>query len=562
MGSTAEGLSPWSPIFPTIVTTPLTLYSRSQAPRRMTEQGIANIRKAHVELAKRQANRDPVPVTRVRMRMRKAEITRMTKDGMSPADIAKNLEARGVKLKRGAATVERLRTIWGLVPDSQRNPHNVRQFCRNQALRMQKEQFENIARELGIEDVDAWVKSKMDEGVASNARHEHAYKLMGDLRPKPPDSSLARRNAQHVQFSKEQNRTQPEDAHFEGPGDPQESMIARQGDAAAGGSLEDPTELSVDEDELDSVDGEDDHSPDKQQTPRRTPAEDEHLLPTTVEMEQSPTFHNPVIDGQQWQKGNPGSGRPTFDGNGHPAIGQQPLRPAQGSNAAPCVATNLPPLTQDCMVPHAHSPVAPGVIAPTPAGPRPLAPRPIAPRLPTADTAVPGEAELMAKYGLFPYPTLNRPPQKYLTPVGLITTVGYEYLPNGQQAEPPPQQFPPQVTVMSSNYSPDEKLANGQSFPSDAILVPPLPPPAPPKVSKIPAPPLVIPPDEIEKHRDGLKAIEQYHQDTQLCLDLLAARSNNRPLADSLTGMPPSLKDITNAKERLREAARAMLEAL
>ena len=117
--------------------------------------------------------------------MRKAEILRMTKEGMSTAQIAGNLQARGVKLKGGAATVQRLRTIWGLVPESQRNVENVRQSHSGQALKLQREQFENIAAELGIEDVKAWVKSKMDEEGTLVARREHAFRLMGPLRPRP-----------------------------------------------------------------------------------------------------------------------------------------------------------------------------------------------------------------------------------------------------------------------------------------------------------------------------------------------------------------------------------------
>lgn len=175
----------------------------------------------------------------------------------------------------------------------------------------------------------------------------------------------------------------------------------------------------------------------------------------------------------------------------------------------------------------------------------------------------------MAKYGLFPFATFNKAPQKYLTPKGLITTEGYEYLPNAPlppsitgsiyQAPPPQQQFPPQVTMIPPNYPQAHYLRNPQLLPPDVIMVPP---PPPPKVSKIPNPPLIIPPEEMEKHKEEYKTIEQYQKATQECLDFLAARANNRPLLDSLTGLPPSLKDISNAKERLREAAHAMLEVI
>lgn len=623
----------------------------------MTEQGIANIRKAHLEQAKRMANSDPVPVKRVRIRvMRKAEITRMTKEGMTPAEIAKNLEARGVKLKRGAATIERLRTVWGLVPDSQRNVNNVRQFCRNQAMRMQKEQFENIARELGIEDLNGWVKSKMDEEVALDARREHAYKLMGDLRPKQIDPSLLRRNAQHLRFLREKNKTQPHGAQFEAPGYLQQGEIAVQNDASladgkshemdatADDAPQDATEeLSIDEDELDSVAGDEADGADsanERHTPTQTSAEAEHSIPTPMDLDQSestsrqappltqapsqanqlsasqpgialntpqppqrvgqgpispdnshgnqsappepsssapgqvvnsytrPNSQNDVNHRQHWQRQIPDPGQPNFNGNGFPPIGQQPMQPGEGYNTAPDASPPFQPPQNGWMEPRSLGPLAPRAIAPRSVAARPLAPRPIAPRLPAVHTP-PGEAELMARYGLYPYATFNKAPQKYLTPKGLITTEGYEYLPNTpppgttgsfhQARPPPPQQLLPQVTVMSPHYAIAPHLPNPQLVPSDVIMVPP---PPPPKVSKIPAPPLVILPEEVEKHKGDLKTIEQYQKATKECLEFLAARANHRPLLDSLTGMPPSLKDITNAKERLREAATAMLEAL
>ncbi|KAK7736184.1 hypothetical protein SLS53_007212 [Cytospora paraplurivora] len=624
---------------------------RQRAPRRMTEQGIANIRKAHLELAKRMANSDPVPVKRVRIRvMRKAEITRMTKEGMTPAEIAKNLEARGVKLKRGAATIERLRTVWGLVPDSQRNINNVRQFCRNQAMRLQKEQFENIARELGIEDVNTWVKSKMDEEVALDARREHAYKLMGDLRPKQTDPSLLRRNAQNLRHNREKSRPQQQGAQHEGHLYPQQGAPAGQhdaplasgntnGTAATERAEEDGAELSIDEDELDSIDGEDDRDgdgADKQQTSTaQNSAEAQQSVPTTMDVDQSgpiPPQHPPpgtqslnqapppglpsgtplppqsigqgpvpmpssntgsfqvaqqaqatpgqvvanstvsnaqngVGYSQQWQRRNPEPGQPGFDGAGFAAAGQQ-VRPAESYNTAPFVPAPFQPPSQGWLEPRSLGPLNQRPIAPRPPVARPLAPRPIAPRLPAVNTP-PGEAELMAKYGLFPYATYNKAPQKYLTPKGLITTEGYEYLPNAppppgmtngcQPIAPAPLQFPPQVTMMTPNYASPPPFSNGHPIPPDVIMVPP---PPPPKVSKIPAPPLVIPPEEVEKHKEDYKTIEQYQKVTQECLDFLAARANGRPLLGSLTGMPPSLKDITTAKERLKEAANAMLEAL
>ncbi|KAG6355152.1 hypothetical protein INS49_004233 [Diaporthe citri] len=583
---------------------------RQRAPRRMTEQGIANIRKAHLEQAKRMANSDPVPVKRVRIRvMRKAEILRMTKEGMSTAQIAENLQSRGVKLKRGAATVERLRTIWGLVPDSERNVNNIRQFHRNQALKLQREQFENIATELGIEDVKAWVKSKMDEEGALEARREYGYRLMGHLRPRPVEPETMRAIVNHWKANKASNKAQEHGAGSEGIETPDQLATSTEPETpTAQGAAYDPIELSDDDDELDSEEDEDCEGDEDQEPPAedvkaqlsRLGVETDHsesrrsqtnstngschptLEPTSMEIDRAfdnshrnqaalpdPPIRNAITDPnvpgglvypQYWTGTNMQETQPGPEG-----IGQHP--PVRQKNAAPVASAPFEPPSQGWIELRTLGPsTGHRRIAPKPGAPGPII-RPFVPRLPPVITP-PGEAEMMAKYGLYPFATFRREPQKYLTPSGLITTEGYEYLPSApgfpgipgsMQQQQQQHQTPSQGALMPLNSTAPHQPPGAHQLPPDVIMVQP---PAPPRPSNVPAPPLVIPPEEAERHRASYDAIEKHHKAALECMEYLAARADARPLRESLTGMPPSLKDVENAKGRLREAAEAMLVSL
>lgn len=561
----------------------------------MTEQGIANIRKAHLEQARRLANSDPVPVKRVRIRvMRKAEITRMTKEGMSAAEIAENLVARGVNLKRGAATVERLRTVWGLSGGAQRSVATIRATARNHALKYQKEQFENIARELGIEDVDAWVKSKMDEDVAQEARRDYAFKLMGDAKPRPLTPEEKLRNAERAKqlklkkLKKGSVFTGIPGVDFVPQGGPGFSPGAGAGHQGAAATSADGSPAAVaaaaavpseavdvsSDDDNDTEDEEMDseaYDPDeagedgdaRQETsPLLGQGQGETLTAMDVDSPasvQSPPVHSDYI-AQRSTAPQPSPPPQITNDTSHSSLSntsfykQEGYRPPQD----PSQSAGLPGPANITTAPPAGLPGRPPSFVPRPIPPRLLAPRLIAPRpiapQPASDQhRLKVEADYMAQFGLYPYPTIGKPPQKYLTPTGLITTDGYEYL---GLATPPP----PAGTVHLYSQIPRDAVRLSTQPGSDVILVPPPPPPV--KVSKIPAPPLIISPEEIQKHKDDSKTIEAYQKVTQECLDVLAARANSRPLPNSLTGLPPSVKDIQNVKEKLKEAAEALLSEL
>ncbi|PSR81939.1 hypothetical protein BD289DRAFT_438361 [Coniella lustricola] len=371
---------------------------RQRARRRMTEKGLANIRKAHDEMARRTAAKPPGPAKSARIRARrKTEITRMSTAGMTSAEIAANVEDRGFKLSGGAATVERLRTVWGLTDNSQRSVHNVRNTARSAAMRVQKQQFENIARELGLADADGWVKAKMDEEVAQEARQAYALKLMGDARPKPVNKDLLRRNAVHARFA---------------------AMKAAQAQANVGGSMSPPLP--------------------------------QHRQPRPPDGAEAP--HQPA-----------------------PAPG-----PQVNGHVSSYLSESSPPMAQT-----------------------------IQPSMPVR-----------------------------LVPPGEVLTLL------------PPHQ---QQAANSTNAN----KANS-AIPTPMPLPPPSPPPQP-KHSSIPSPPLVISPEEATRHRAERRVLQAQQKLAQELSDLLAARADCRPVVGSLTGLPPSLKDIDDARDKMKGWARALL---
>lgn len=605
----------------------------------MTEQGIANIRKAHAEQVKRRPNKAPVPAKQQRIRgMRKAEIIRMTNEGMSAAEIAENLQARGAAFKAGAKTVERFRTVWGLIPESQRNLENLRQSYRGQAAKLQREQFESIAAELGIEDVKAWVKSKMDEEGSLEARREHAYRLMGHLRPKPVEPNTMRAIMKHWRKTKAMNRTQ---SHGTGPGGTQapDQQATSAHTLPQPGAAYDPIELSDDDLDSDSeedvgCDGDVDHVAPaenvesqlpppvvktEQSEPRpsqanSTDGSSHHpFQPTTTDHDnplnssnrtQAGLPHPPVptvtidpnvpgglIYPQYWTDPNVEERKPRLDGTGQlqAAEADQAAQSAQTEEQQPLGQEySFSPVPDDPFEPPTQGWVEPRTVGPAtrprrrcsldwvqnplqgpsiyrPVASRPAAApvpapapivRPVIPNLPPVVTP-PGEAEMMSRYGLYPFATFRRPPKKYLTPSGLVITEGYEYLPYAPGLPGIPGSMS-DAPVVGETPAQQQQQQQHQITP-DVIMVPA---PAPPRQSDVAAPPVMIPPEEAEGHRASHDAIGKHQKAALECMEYLAARADGRPLSGSLTGLPPSLRDVEGAKGRLREAAEAMLASL
>ncbi|ETS73252.1 hypothetical protein PFICI_14857 [Pestalotiopsis fici W106-1] len=125
----------------------------------------------------------------------KSDITRMTQQGLSSEEIAQIMTRRGMALKKGSSTIARLQTIWQLRGTEESRLKNRRYLSRRKARRLQLEEFQSYAKELGLENPDEWVKNKMDEPAIQQMRRDAAYELMGDDAPKPkePKSKLPTR---------------------------------------------------------------------------------------------------------------------------------------------------------------------------------------------------------------------------------------------------------------------------------------------------------------------------------------------------------------------------------
>ncbi|KAI0133708.1 hypothetical protein BJ170DRAFT_607260 [Xylariales sp. AK1849] len=118
----------------------------------------------------------------------KADITRMSQQGLSSDEIARIMVTRGMVLKKGTSTIARLQTVWQLRGTEDSRAENKRYLARRKARHQQVQEFQNYAEELGLENREEWVKRKMEEPAITQMRQEAAYKLMGDVAPKPKES--------------------------------------------------------------------------------------------------------------------------------------------------------------------------------------------------------------------------------------------------------------------------------------------------------------------------------------------------------------------------------------
>ena len=137
---------------------------------------------------------------------------------------------------------------------------------------------------------------------------------------------------------------------------------------------------------------------------------------------------------QYWTGANMQEMQPGPDGqnqSSQPGTGKGQQTPVKHCNATPICPAPFEPPSQGWVEPRTlgpstgHRRIAP---KPRPATSGPII-RPLVPCILPVSTP-PGEAEMMTEYALYPFATFRKTPQKYLTPSGLVTTEGYEYLPS------------------------------------------------------------------------------------------------------------------------------------
>lgn len=588
---------------------------RQRARRKLTDEAIENMRKAKQSVAKPLPTKGDVSVRRVRIReMRQAEITRMTREGMSAAEISDNLSARGINMRSGAPTVLRLQKQWGLLaPDN--NVSSRRAHARQEATRRQKEQLSNMAQELGIQDIDEWVKTKMQEPNMRDARLRFAYELMGDAQP-----AIARAG---IEAAIKRSRRAQDKRHFlkmqeaAGSNSPQNSATTP-GQPSA--SQSGPVEISDQEDESDNAtddgeleendddeDEEDDGEEEQAETSRPPPQTGEPMeVDAPRQLPQQPGalpvngFPTQAVPGnfnatssqhlgfnacRDPSSNEPPHSQETAEGYSQARLARPPPNATQEQGPASFASIAPRPTQPRLLAPgpppheHLHLALVPPPDQPVPIQQQPGSPPPPAGQLmPAADPGLPHvhhtdptmseieaspyvqptqeHADYMAQqYNLFPYRTRSKKQHTYATMAGAIITVGFEYLP-----KPPrpgaPMMIIPKVNIPAELQSQQQEASLPQK---GSFRTPKYPPVVGPS---IPVPAVVIPAEEAERHKRDQKILEDIQKKTDECLKLVSARANNQLLENSLTGLPPSRYDIQNAKKLLKEAANALFAAV
>ncbi|KAK7937733.1 uncharacterized protein PG986_014601 [Apiospora aurea] len=120
----------------------------------------------------------------IRQQRRKAEITRMSEQSLTPEEIATIMAGRGMSLKDGAKTILRLQTVWGLRElDLTSRQRNARHNAQRQAKNQQEKEFTQYARELGLDNPAEWVKRKMNEPQILEKRKDQTMRIMTEMNP-------------------------------------------------------------------------------------------------------------------------------------------------------------------------------------------------------------------------------------------------------------------------------------------------------------------------------------------------------------------------------------------
>lgn len=420
--------------------------------------------------------------------MRKAELIRMTREGMPPEEIYQSLTSRGMELKKGVATVLRLQSAWGVARDEKRWLGNFRHQCHKKAKAQQADAFTDIAKELGVKNIEDWVQEKMKEQGARQARHELALKLMGEHAPTNPE----RRKLQ-----------KPRRAN--GPS----AWQAQANDA---------------DENLDSGSSEDEH---ESESPFPGPVTDLRFelvesapqgghIPSGDVLSPSP---HQVRSGTQSasytvattnETSGVGGGDAADEYHEYPSLHGQPddsmYEPGDGQHGVASTPSRVPSSMVDLMpqsTPGPHMPVHPSQ------SPNEM------------PASVPPRSNPLGSY-MSPQPT-----ESTSMPTASATT-----------------------TAMLPGHG--EK----QPAQSNASVVPPS------KSAASVASGLVLAPEEAEANKSTLSTLDQYNDAARVYKELLEARNNNKPLPGSLTGMPPSAKEVESAKRMLKEATQAMMLAL
>lgn len=404
--------------------------------------------------------------------LRKIEITRMTKEGLTAEEIYENLTSRGMELKKGVATVLRLQSAWKLTHNEKRWVENFRHQRHKQARAQQLQAFRDIARELDVEDVDTWLAAKMKEDAARRARHELALKLMGEHAPKNPERRKLQRS--RLKSGTGSGRTvQPED-----------DESASDSDAGPGYESEYPGASA--DDGFVALKGQ-----------------------TDIEMND-----DDELQGEEIAVGVPGRDFARMD------------KTAPQSYTAPRASLGFSPIQSRTAAL-------------------------LDPRLSVPSTSLP-TGTLASQDASSECPvehSTQSQPIREPVPIPTIES------PAAPAPDPTTQNDPPYFGPSFDTTSP---------LPQSSPLKAPKPAPALATIGTpaTPSPTLVLRPGEVEANKTALSTLDQYTAAAQAYKNILQARNDNKPLAGSLTGLPPSSKEVDAARRALKEVTQAMMMSL
>lgn len=395
----------------------------------------------------------------------------MTHEGMTAEQIYENLTSRGMELKKGVATVLRLQSAWKLTQNPKRWLENFRHQCHKKAKAQQVQAFRDIAKELALDDPDAWLEAKLAEQPVREARHELAIKMMGDHAPTVNRRKLqARRGeARRGQGSDSDSDSDDVEGHEEG-GEEEEGQ-----------------------DGLADDQGNDEMNEDRSLYPD---------LDTTHSNLPVPIGGQTDVD-----MGDNGDGLDSA-ANVSARVFARMGQTSSGLANPPSPAQKKQPRSSSAS--HSSAPKPRPVEA---GGPKRPKGRPSKHKQPIAKPVPASMHEA---------PTANMTPDQ----------TGGAGLPD--------------VEISASS-----RLQDPRATAIDAMAA--IANPA------APAPSLVIRPEEADANRAALSTLDQYHAAAQAYKEILQARNDNRPLSGSLTGLPPSAKDLELAKRKLKEVNQALM---
>ncbi|KAJ0115664.1 hypothetical protein J7T55_010487 [Diaporthe amygdali] len=460
--------------------------------------------------------------------MRKAELIRMTKDGMSPEEIYQSLTSRGMELKKGVATVLRLQSAWGVARDEKRWLGNFRHQCHKKAKAQQSDAFRDIARELGVQDIDGWVQEKMREHGARQARHELALKLMGEHAPTNPERRKLQKPRRPKGPHMDVHGTDaPDGSEDESSDDESESEPDVSGDVTS-------VRFGV----IDSA-RQGDHA-----------ANNDGSLPSEGQRGVQPhaskdlSYVDGGVESSAYREFAPLNDYPEDGIDTYEAVDDSHAAASIASRVSEHLGNSLSQSTSGSRMQQSQTSQSHEMLASTPPPPHPHGsyPWPQSPETRATETAsatTPVLPPSRKKDDDARQSTTTSSPASslvaQLAPMQTYSTVG-------------PQPYSDHASSLA------QFAGSGAKQPTASV--------AAPTSASTGAPGLVLRPEEAEANKSTLSTLDQYNAAAKVYKELLEARNSNKPLSGSLTGMPPSAKEVESAKSKLKEATQAMMLAL